>query len=99
VAPATPLGGGEAGVVKPRRTVDSTGVLSLPGGTEDNDLWYESARTPLGAHVFITVWEPDAEERAAIAAGGNVELRVYGIEHPPVSTCVTGVKLGRGPGT
>lgn len=82
--------------MRPRRTVRSSGVLALPGGNEDNDLWYEDAQTDLGVHVFVTTWEPDADERAAIAAGGNVELQVYGTGHPPVSVHVTDVTLGRG---
>lgn len=30
-------------------------------------------------------WEPTPEERAAIAAGANVRLTVWGITHPPVA--------------
>lgn len=83
--------------MKPRRTVESTGVLTLPGGNEDNDLWYESARTEHGGHVFDTVWEISLEERAAIADGANVRLSVYGTQHPPVAMGITTVQLGRGP--
>lgn len=83
--------------MKPRRTVESTGVLRLPGGNEDHDLWYQSCVTPLGTHVFETVWEPTDEERAAIAGGANVELNVWGAQHPPVAVRTTLVQLGRGP--
>jgi hypothetical protein len=82
--------------MKPRRTVSSTGVLALPGGNEDSDLWYESCQSSSGAHIFETVWVPTVEERQAIADGANVALLVWGRQHPPVSMAVTHVELGRG---
>lgn len=81
--------------MKPRRTHGSTGVLALPGGTENNDLWYEAAVDDGEHPVIQTVWEPTAEERAAIAAGENVYLLVWGSSHPPVAMGVTDEPLGR----
>lgn len=37
-----------------------------------------------GMVVRASVWQPTDEERALIAAGGNVELMVFGSNHPPV---------------
>jgi hypothetical protein len=60
-----------------RRTHLSNKVYSLPGGTEDNDLWiYDD-----GEHLR-SCWVPSDEERAAIAAGENIELIVWGRGHP-----------------
>jgi hypothetical protein len=34
---------------------------------------------------FLSEWQPNEQERAAIAGGALVQLRVYGAGHPPVS--------------
>lgn len=83
--------------MKPRRTHDSTTVFRLPGGNEDNDLWVEHARDSGGNPVICSTWEPTAKERAAIAAGANVELSVWGSAMPPVAVTTTTVALGRRP--
>jgi hypothetical protein len=80
--------------MRPRRTVDSTNVFRLEGGNEDNDLWVARGTSEQG-DVILSVWEPTHEERAQIAAGGNVELVVWGIGHPPVAIHVTDVALGK----
>lgn len=84
------------GIVKPRRTHESNRVYRLPGGTEDNDLWvtetFDSERPE--QQVIVSVWEPSPEERAAIAAGANLELAVWG-EQPPVALGTTTVALGK----
>jgi hypothetical protein len=73
--------------VKPRRTPETTVVFRLRGGNEDNDLWVK--RGQQGGMTFVeSVWELDDEERAAIAAGGTVELRVYAAITPPVSLAI-----------
>lgn len=41
-----------------------------------------------GVLTSTSVWEPTEDERHAIAAGGNVALRVLGV-HPPVMVFVT----------
>lgn len=82
--------------MKPRRTHESNRVYRLPGGTEDNDLWVtetfcsEEPDVP----VILSTWEPTDEERAAIAAGANVELAVWGGQ-PPVALQTTDVPLGK----
>ena len=81
--------------MKPRRTVESTNVLSLPGGTEDNDLWFTQLQDEEGNHIFESVWTPTDKERVLIANGQNIALRVWGKGHPPVSLVVTDVELGR----
>jgi hypothetical protein len=73
--------------VKPRRTPSSSLVLSLPGGNEDNDLWAERGATD-GTPWIESVWELDDDERAAIAEGATVELRVWSFSTPPVSLAV-----------
>lgn len=39
-------------------------------------------------HRMVSVWKPDAEELAALNAGGCVALTVLGTDHPPVSVDV-----------
>jgi hypothetical protein len=40
---------------------------------------------PLGAQpIMVSEWQPTAEERAAIAAGAPVRLKILGQMHPPV---------------
>ena len=80
--------------MKPRRFKGANTVFRLVGGTEDNDLWVE--RAPEGGEPTITsVWEPTDEDRAAIAAGANIELTVRGEGTPPVGMRTTTVELGR----
>jgi hypothetical protein len=74
--------------MRPRRTPDSDAVFRLPGGTEDNDLFVSRGLDAAGAPYIESVWDLDGEERAAIAAGATVELRVYGAGTPPVSLAV-----------
>jgi hypothetical protein len=73
--------------MRPRRTPQTTVVFSLVGGNEDNDLWVRRGSTD-GEPWIESVWELDVEERAAIADGGTIELRVYGQGTPPVSLAV-----------
>lgn len=83
--------------MKPRRTVRSNIVFSLPGGTEDNDLWAEVRVVDASRAVFST-WELTDDERAAIAAGACIELGVWSDPPPPVSLAVVeDVQLGRRP--
>lgn len=85
--------------MKPRRTHTSNAVYKLDGGNEDNDLWVERTFcSETHATVLCSTWEPTDEERAAIAAGANIELAVYGGEQPPVSMQTTTVTLGKRPG-
>lgn len=81
--------------MKPRRTHVADGVLRLPGGTEDNDLWFQHCQDATGNHIYSSVWEPTDEERAAIANGANVELLVWGTRHPPVAVATSEVPLGK----
>ena len=81
--------------MKPRRTVESTNVLTLPGGNEDSDLWFAHCEAEDGSHVFRSVWELTEEDRKAIAGGANIFLEVWGGGHPPVTLGVTDIQLGR----
>jgi hypothetical protein len=86
--------------MRPRRFWSANLPIELPGGNEDNTLWAEhipADETDLGAPVFRTVWEPTDEERAFIAAGGNIELLVWGHQHYPVAVMVTDEPLGKLP--
>lgn len=83
--------------MKPRRTIHSDMVLSLPGGTEDNDLWAQRDQYVDGSPLIRSCWVPTDDERRAIAAGANIELIVWGIRHPPVAMDVVDHPL-RGPG-
>jgi hypothetical protein len=73
--------------MRPRRTPTSTTVFRLAGGNEDNDLWVRQGDTD-GEPWIESVWELDEDELAAIAAGGTIELRVFGRGTPPVSLAV-----------
>lgn len=84
--------------MKARRTPSSNSVFRLPGGTEDNDL---HVRRGVGLDTLVeddpcagdpyvaSVWEPDPEERAALATGSNVELVILGVGVPPLLMRVT----------
>ena len=58
------------------------------GPTRDiGDAWVE--RVPAERVVYV-VWQPSDEERAYIAAGGNIRLGIHGMEPiPPVSLNTT----------
>lgn len=73
--------------MRPRRTPETTVVFRLVGGNEDNDLWVKYGSTD-GAPWIESVWELDDDERQAVAAGGTVELRVFGRGTPPVSLAI-----------
>lgn len=85
--------------MRSRRTPSSNFVYRLGGGTEDNDLHVQRApAAEVGEHpdspvaglpAIVSVWEPSPEERAALACGANIELRVIGELQPPVSVNVT----------
>ena len=71
--------------MRPRRTLTSTHVFELAGGNEDNSLWLTAVEGGPGEGTqLVSVWELTAAEREAIAAGANIELRVWGTGHPPV---------------
>lgn len=75
-----------------KRTQFTDKVLKLPGGTEDNDLWYyamQAAEAQGVSVVICTVWVPTQAERERIAKGENIRLIVWGVRHPPVSMDLT----------
>lgn len=84
--------------MNPRRTVLSNDVFRLEGGNEDNDLWVTTDEDDDGTPIVRSTWVPTDKERAAIAAGQNIELVVWGGGHPPVALRLTDVPLGRPPG-
>jgi hypothetical protein len=73
--------------MRPRRTKHTDSVFSLPGGNEDNDLWVRRGSTDDTPWIEST-WELDDEERAAIAAGGTIQLRTWGVGTPPLALYV-----------
>lgn len=86
--------------MRPRRTHLTNRVLTLPGGTEDNDLWiYNAEEEGTGVPIICSVWEPTPQERVRIAAGENIRLSVRGYRHPPVSLDLTDEPLGKYPDT
>ena len=85
--------------MRPRRTPSSNGLFRLVGGTEDNDLWVRYDQASDGSSVIASVWELTPEERAAVAAGANIQLEIWGTGVPPVAMQVTDEELGRGGGT
>ena len=67
----------------------SSAVFSLPGGNEDNDRWAELRPDEgNGWPVIISVWELGRAARAAITAGGTIELVVWAREQVPVALSV-----------
>lgn len=85
--------------MRARRTERTDKVLHLPGGTEDNDLWFyvEVVEDKVMGVVPVinSVWVPSDEERKAIAEGANIRLMTFSNEHPPVSIDVTHERIGR----
>lgn len=84
--------------MKPIRTPDANVVLTLPGGTQDNDLPAQRALlmdTTRGdtredaKRGWITIWQPDDAEARQLEAGACVQLTVWGEGHPPVAVGVT----------
>jgi hypothetical protein len=84
-------------VARPRRTHESNHVFRLPGGTEDNDLWVLKTEDVDGNPCIRSVWEPNDEERAALARGDNIYLVTWGNGTPPLAMGVTDVPLGKAP--
>lgn len=82
--------------MKPRRTHESTQVIGLLGGNEDNDLWVDATDIEGDNPEIHSCWVPTDQERAEIAAGRNIELTVHSAQHPPVSMRTTAVPLGKG---
>lgn len=83
--------------MKPVRTPDCDVTLTLPGGTDENDLpaqrimVYDSdlGETENDAKLaFESLWLPDEAEARKLEAGAPVVLRVTGQQHPPVSLSV-----------
>ena len=83
--------------LKPRRTWVSNAVFRLPGGNEDNDLWLYRSVDEDGVVLLRSCWVPTDEQRQAIADGANIELLVWGREHPPVSVGICTYPLGKAP--
>lgn len=80
--PNTPdtIGGGKTGAAAlPARLVGHAGSAGIvaPG--------HPAYHSP----CIVSVWEPDASERAGLATGAMLELIVYGQHHPPVNVGVT----------
>jgi hypothetical protein len=80
--------------LKPRRTHLANFVFRLDGGTEDNDLWVHKGTDANGYPVIRSCWVPTDEERAAIATGANIELAVWGTDHPPVMLALNHTPVG-----
>jgi hypothetical protein len=94
--------------MKPRRTWFTNKVAYIPGDNEDSHLHYRLTEVQEGQYkgypILTTVWEPTPEERAAIAAGQNIELQCWAVRNkdgspsqPPMSLGVTDTPLGKPP--
>ena len=81
--------------MRPRRTPSMRTVFTLPGGTEDNDLWVRQCVTEAGEACIESVWSLEPSERRAIADGANIVLRVYGHGTPATAMYVTDEQPGR----
>lgn len=84
--------------MKPVRTPDSDVTLTLPGGTDENDLPAQRimvynadlGETEQDARLaFESLWMPSVDEARRIEAGAAICLRITGQQHPPVSLSVT----------
>lgn len=73
----------------------TTRVFTLPGGTEDNDLWVYDLDDGSGHQVIASVWQPTDEERERIAAGWSIRLLVWTDRMPPVAIDTTDEPLGK----
>lgn len=88
------------GQLRPRRFHSANTVLSVPGGTEDNDLWAlghlvnDSAAGDVPA--VTSVFVPTETQRVAIMAGQNIALTVLG-DQPPVMVSLTDEPIGKRP--
>jgi hypothetical protein len=88
---AAPPGRGRGVRVRPIRTAKTTGTYGAPRGLEGEigGLPYhrEGVTFGVGAGVsaVISYWTFSDEERALIAAGGNLELEILGEPIPPVA--------------
>ena len=71
--------------MRPINTIQTNHSYLMPPGMEGDPL--PCCRTNDGR--VISVWEPTPDERAAIAAGGNVELHVWQQPPPPVGFTIT----------
>lgn len=83
--------------MKPRRTVTSTKVFTLPGGNEDNDLWVTEYEDDRAGEIIGSTWVPTDAERTQIAAGANIELLIWGTGMPPVALRTSTYVLGKPP--
>lgn len=83
--------------MRPRRTHFSNTVFRLPGGTEDNDLWAMRDIHDDGSPLIRSTFELTPEERELIAAGGQVELIIWGDVQPPVCLAAVNYPLGAPP--
>lgn len=84
--------------MRARRTERTDKVLRLPGGTEDNDLWFYIETFDdevLGVVPAIcSVWVPSDEERKAIAEGQNIRLIVFADHFNPTTIDITDERIG-----
>jgi hypothetical protein len=81
----------------PRRTHFSNKVFQLPGGNEDNDLWIEIKEYEGGQIGLISTWVPSERQRKEIAKGANIDLIVFGTQHPPVAVALSYTPIGKRP--
>lgn len=71
------------------KTINTTTTHTLPGGTEENNLYAYNRFDDDGNKIIASVWVPDDEEREAIAQGANIRLNVWGRRTPPVLVDLT----------
>lgn len=83
--------------LKSRRTARSTGVLKLPGGNEDNDLWMEKREDDGGNPMVWSTWVLTDEQRKQVTEGSNITLLVWGETTFPLAMMVDDVKIGKPP--
>lgn len=77
--------------MQPVRTDQATGIYGAPPGMEDvvEGLPYWREKDPdTGGTIVRSVWTLSADEREAVALGGNVLLGILGEPIPPVQLAV-----------
>jgi hypothetical protein len=71
-----------------RKTNSCNFIWKLPGGDERNNLHGYHGADDRGNKVCVGVFIPTPEERAQIAAGGNIGVVIWGETVPPMGVIV-----------
>jgi hypothetical protein len=70
--------------MRPIKPSNSNFTYTAPPGIENCEDLHVFRRIHEGSVIISSVWELTPEERDVIARGGNIQLDVWGREHPVV---------------